>query len=58
MAGNHDYLKKDSFYRDFPWAANVVFFKDEKLTCVKDKKLDVYVYGLSYEHPEIRDSSL
>ena len=54
MAGNHDYLKKDSFYRDFPWADNVVFFKDEKLTCVKDKKLDVYVYGLSYEHQEIR----
>lgn len=31
------------------------FFPDEKLTCVKDEKLDIYVYGLSYEHPEIME---
>lgn len=53
MAGNHDYMKKESFYRGFSWADNVVFFQSEKLTCVKDEKLDVYVYGLSYEHQEI-----
>ena len=50
MAGNHDYIKADSFYRDFQWEKNVTFFKNEQLTCVKDEKLDVYVYGLSYEH--------
>ena len=53
MAGNHDYIKADSFYRDFQWEKNVTFFKNEQLTCVKDEKLDVYVYGLSYEHQEI-----
>ena len=53
MAGNHDYMKQESFYRNFTWAENVVFFPDEKLTCVKDRKLDVYIYGLSYEHQEI-----
>lgn len=30
-------------------------FKNEQLTCVKDEKLDVYVYGLSYEHQEIEN---
>ena len=53
MAGNHDYMKPESFYRSFTWAENVVFFSNEKLTCVKDRELDVYVYGLSYEHQEI-----
>ncbi|MDO5134817.1 MAG: DNA repair exonuclease [Eubacteriales bacterium] len=53
MAGNHDYLKKDSFYRGFPWSQNVIFFDSERLTCVKDPLLEVYVYGLSYEHREI-----
>ena len=56
MAGNHDYIKADSFYRDFQWEKNVTFFKNEQLTCVKDEKLDVYVYGLSYEHQEIEAS--
>ena len=53
MAGNHDYMKPESFYRSFAWAENVVFFSDEKLTCVKDREQDVFVYGLSYEHQEI-----
>ena len=56
MAGNHDYIKADSFYRDFQWEKNVTFFKNEQLTCVKDEKLDVYVYGLSYEHREIHEA--
>ena len=55
MAGNHDYIKADSFYRDFQWEKNVTFFKNEQLTCVKDEKLDIYVYGLSYEHQEIEN---
>ena len=53
IAGDQDYLKEDSFYRDFEWSENVIFFQNEKLTCVKDPKLDVYIYGLSYEHPQI-----
>ena len=53
MAGNHDYMKPGSFYRDFQWESNVTFFQGEKPVCVKDEKLDVYVYGLSYEHQEI-----
>lgn len=55
MAGNHDYMKPDSFYRTFQWEENVVFFSGEKISCVKDRKYDVYVYGMSYEHQEIME---
>ncbi len=56
MAGNHDYLQKGSFYREVSWPGNVCFFSDEEPVRVKDPKLPVYVYGLSYEHQEIRES--
>ena len=32
MAGDHDYIRVDSFYRDFQWEKNVTFFKNEQLT--------------------------
>ncbi|MBQ0000075.1 MAG: DNA repair exonuclease [Clostridiales bacterium] len=53
MAGNHDYLKKNSFYRDYPWAENVIFFDEEEMSCAKAGDLDVYVYSHSYERKEI-----
>ena len=55
MAGNHDFISRDSFYRTFEWNSNVTFFKNRELTCVKDPELDVYVYGLSYYDREIRE---
>ena len=54
MAGERDYLKENSFYRTFTWAPNVTFFPEEKVTCVKDTQFEVYVYGMSYEHSQIR----
>lgn len=53
MAGNHDYMKKGSAYLKFDWAPNVVLFRTEEMQCIRDEKLDVYVYGLSYLHQEI-----
>ncbi len=53
MAGNHDYLKKDSLYRQFGWPPNVFFFPGETPQRVRDPRLPVYIYGLSYEHQEI-----
>ena len=55
MAGNHDYLAQDSFYRTFQWEPNVVFFGSESPAVVKAKGLDAWVTGLSYEHREIRE---
>ncbi len=53
IAGNHDYMRKDSLYRSFVWADNVYFFKEEHLTSVKDPVCDVTVYGFSFHHQEI-----
>ena len=54
MAGNHDFISRDSFYNTFEWNSNVIFFRSRELTCVKDPRLDVYVYGLSYYDREIK----
>lgn len=55
MAGNHDYMKENSFYRDFEWEPNVTFFQEEKITCVHVEEANVFVYGMSYQHQEIRE---
>ena len=54
MAGDHDYIKEDSFYRNFVWSQNVTFFDSEQQKCVEIPEKQTFVYGLSYEHPEIR----
>ncbi len=58
MAGNHDFISRDSFYNTFEWNSNVIFFRSRELTCVKDPRLDVYVYGLSYYDREIKRRTL
>ncbi|MBQ1310971.1 MAG: DNA repair exonuclease [Blautia sp.] len=58
IAGNHDYIRREGGYRGFAWAENVTFFMEEKVTCVKDPLLPVYVYGFSFHHREIRQELL
>jgi len=58
IAGNHDYLNRDSAYRKFRWADNVVFFDSEDLQCIDDDRVPVTVYGFSYCHQEIRERLL
>lgn len=57
MAGNHDYMKEDSFYRSFEWGENVCFFKDQTPVCVRDeasgRENRVFVYGMSYHFQQI-----
>lgn len=53
IAGNHDYLKPDSCYRDFEWAENVVFLDGKECECVRFPEFDTTVYGLSYHQREI-----
>lgn len=55
IAGNHDFIGKNSFYRGFDWADNVYFLESEKLTSVKFPELKTEVYGLSYHQKEIRE---
>lgn len=55
MAGNHDHMGANSFYKGFQWAENVHFFESDKITSVKFPELKAEVYGLSYHRKEIRE---
>ena len=55
MAGNHDFVGTNSFYKGFQWAENVHFFENEQIGSVKFPEINVEVYGLSYYKKEIRE---
>lgn len=53
IAGNHDCIKKDSYYAAFSWADNVYPLFGEQMQCAKFREYDLGVYGLSYHTKEI-----
>lgn len=55
MAGNHDYIRADSYYRTFRWSDNVytLFGRDPEYVDFPD--LGTAVYGCSYYSREIRE---
>lgn len=55
MAGNHDMIGKNSFYKNFAWAENVHFFGTGTMESVRFPKLQAEVYGFSYTRKEIRE---
>ena len=55
IAGNHDYIKKESYYRTFSWNENVYPLFTEELSYVDVKELSLAVYGLSYFSKEISE---
>lgn len=55
IAGNHDYIKKNSYYRTFKWNDNVYPLFGDKMGYVKIEELDLAVYGFSYHAKEIRE---
>lgn len=55
-AGNHDAIKKGSFYNGFKWSENVIFLGDRDIQKVEIPELNTCVYGLSYYETEITDS--
>ena len=54
IAGNHDYLRKDSPYRKFPWGKNVWGLWSQEFSHVDFPEMGVRVRGCSYESREIR----
>ena len=48
-AGNHDAIKKGSFYDGFKWSENVIFLGDKNIESVEIPELNTCVYGLSYQ---------
>ena len=55
IAGNHDYIKKDSYYRTFKWSDNVYTLFGEQVEYIVDDELSLAVYGASYYKKEIKD---
>lgn len=55
MAGNHDYIKSDSYYRTFEWSENVYFFLEEEMDWIEFKDIGLCVSGLSYYRKEITE---
>lgn len=55
IAGNHDYIRRDSYYRTFSWNPNVYPLFGREMECVYLEELDTAVYGFSYHEREIRE---
>lgn len=55
IAGNHDYIRKDSYYRSFSWSENVYPLFGEQPEYVYIKELETAVYGFSYYKREITE---
>lgn len=56
IAGNHDYMKWNSYYRTFQWNSNVYPLFGDKLQNVEIAELETCVYGFSYYQKEITDA--
>lgn len=56
MAGNHDYIRRDSYYRNFIWNENVTFLKSPRIERVYFPENNVEVYGGSYYDREIKEA--
>ena len=55
IAGNHDYIKRDSYYRTFQWNENVHPLFSEEIDYVELPGIDTCVYGLSYHQREVTE---
>lgn len=55
VAGNHDYLKEDSYYRTFPWPSNVHMLPGRTMQQIEFPELGVAVCGFSYHAREMRE---
>lgn len=56
IAGNHDYIRKDSYYLTFVWAKNVHTLFGEQIEYVEFPAINTCVYGFSYHSKEITTS--
>lgn len=55
IAGNHDYIRRDSYYRTFEWNSNVCPLFGKTPEYIDFPELHTAVYGLSYHSREIRE---
>ena len=55
IAGNHDYIRRDSYYQTFQWSENVFPLFGRSLEYADFPELGAAVYGLSYHSREFRE---
>lgn len=53
IAGNHDYIRENSYYNTFEWCENVYFLGDEEMDRIVLDDLQTDIYGFSYHSQEI-----
>lgn len=56
IAGNHDYIAMNSYYRTFTWSSNVYPLFHCEMEYVFLEELNTAVYGFSYYSREIREA--
>ena len=54
-AGNHDYIKADSYYRTYSWPSNVHVLLEETLETIEFPEFETAVSGFSYHKREIKE---
>lgn len=55
IAGNHDFVQPNSYYRTFQWEKNVFFLGGQEVEQISFLEDGVCVYGASYWRREIRE---
>ncbi len=55
IAGNHDYIKPDSFYHSFKWSENVYPLFGQNTEYVEFDEYNLAVYGFSYYAKEMKE---
>lgn len=56
--GNHDYIHKNSLYKQVRWPENVHIFTSDGINKKEYKNLDTVVYGYSWDKVEIKDDQI
>lgn len=56
IAGNHDYIGANSYYRNYPWSAGVHMLEEEEMSHVTFPDLRTTVYGFSYHTRDIKEA--
>lgn len=56
IAGNHDYIKQDSYYKTFEWCENVYPILGKEIECLELPQIQTAIYGLSYYSKEITEA--
>lgn len=56
IAGNHDYMKSNSYYRNFEWDKHIYCLIGKECESIYFADINTQVYGLSYDHYEIREN--